>query len=140
MRSGNNLKGYIAGLIAGFASAIVMIIFNYSGLWEALSVYRYGYIPVDVQISVLFEIIYGTIWGIIWGVFYAYFYDTIPSKGVKKGLTYGLIIWMITGLRFAVISIPYGGYLWTTPFAISTFFSIAITYGLLIGYLYKPKK
>jgi len=128
----------ISGLIAGVASAIVLIIFQISGLFELFSTTPIlGVENVNVQTIAQIEITLGIIWGIIWSVLYAFIYDYIPAIGFKKGLVYGLIIWIISGFRLAVIIIPYGGYLWTTPFAISTFFSIAIVYGLLIGYLYK---
>ncbi|WP_455276473.1 hypothetical protein [[Eubacterium] cellulosolvens] len=127
----------LAGLIAGFFSAIVMIIFNYSGLWELLSIYPYCYYAVDVQIAVSFEIIIGIIWGIIWGVFYAFFYDYIPGERIKKGVIYGLIIYTIAVLRSAQVYSSYGVFLWAVTWAFTGFFSIAIVYGLLIGYLYE---
>jgi hypothetical protein len=131
----------ISGLIAGVASAIVLIIFQISSLFELFSTTPIlGVENVNVQTIAQIEITLGIIWGIIWSVLYAFFYDYIPATGFKKGLVYGLIIWIISGFRLAVMNIPYGYYLHTIPFAISTFFSIAITYGLLIGYLYKPKK
>jgi len=140
MRGGNNLKSYIAGLIAGIASAIVLIIFQISGLFELFSTTPILFVShVNVQTIAQIQITLGIIWGIIWSVLYAFFYDYIPATGFKKGLVYGLMIWILSGLRLAVIHIPYGYYLWTIPFALSTFFSIAITYGLLIGILYKKE-
>ena len=129
----------ISGLIAGVASGVIMVLFAISGLYELFSVPPY-WPPVDLQAIAQVEIISGIVWGMIWAGLYAFFYDTIPAKGVKKGLTYGLIIWIISGFRDAVTASAYGFYLWTTPHAISTFFSICITYGFLIGYLYKPPK
>jgi hypothetical protein len=138
MRDGHNMKNSIlVGLIAGFFSAIVMIIFNYSGLWESLSIYRYSYLPVDIQISVSYEIILGSIWGIIWGAFYSFFYDYIPGEGLKKGIIYGLMVYIIAILRPAQIYSSFGGFSWAVLYSFTSFFSIAITYGLLIGYLYK---
>ena len=61
----------------------------------------------------------------------------ITTNNMNNFIYLFLIIWIISGLRLAVMNIPYGYYLNTIPFAISTFFSIAIIYGLLIGYLYK---
>ncbi|MCW4033282.1 MAG: hypothetical protein NWF08_07850 [Candidatus Bathyarchaeota archaeon] len=136
----NSLRiGIVAGLIAGFFSAIVMIILNFSGLWEALSVAPH-YIPVDTQISVSYELIQGTTWGIIWGVFYAFFYDYIPGERIKKGVIYGLMVYTIAILRSAQVLSSYGAFSWAVTWAFTSFFSIAITYGLVLGYLYKPMK
>jgi hypothetical protein len=142
MRGGNSLKNYIiAGLIAGFVSGIVWFIFHISGLWDLFLVPPF-FDPVDIQTLALIDIIQGSIWGIIFGAFYALFYDYIPAKGIKKGLYYGLIIWIIIFFRSTVIKTIHA-YVFKQhiiPEAIASFFAICIAYGLLIGYLYKPKK
>jgi len=126
----------ISGLIAGVASGIMMIVFAISGLYELFSITPY-FPPIDLQNIAQCEIISGIVWGMIWAGFYAFFYDYVPSKGIKKGIIFALIIWIISGFRYAVTVSAYGFYLYTIPMAISTFFSIAITYGLLLGILYK---
>jgi len=135
------LKNYlISGLIAGLASGIVMFIFHMSGLWELFSVSPF-FEPVDMQTLALSNILQGSIWGIIFGVFYALFYDYIPSRGIKKGLIYGLIIWIIIFLRSTFIKVihPYYFANYPIPEALASFFSIWITYGLLIGIIYKKE-
>ena len=126
----------IAGLIAGIVSGIVMTIFHISGLWELFSILPFIW-PVEKQIYALSNITHFTIWGIIYGAFYAFFYDKIPGKGIKKGLFYGLIIWIIAPLHNAGVMAMYAYYLDAIPYTFATFFSIGIVYGIVLGYLYK---
>jgi len=129
----------IAGIIAGIASGIVMAVFAISGLYELFSVAQVPEI-FNKQTLSLFNIIFSIVWGIVFGVFYAFFYDYIPSKGIKKGLVYGLIIWIITPIHNAGVMAMYGAPILAIPYAIATFFSFCIVYGIVIAYAYKPKK
>lgn len=129
-------KAIMLGLVAGFFSGIVSLIVKNSGLFELFSTASYPPI-INIQTIAKIEITWGIVWGIIFGMLYAFFYDYIPSEGVKKGLIFGLIIWVIVFLRFATVAAAYGYHLFATPFALSTFVSLCITYGFLIGYLYK---
>ena len=141
MRGGNNLKNYIiAGLIAGFVTGIVKFIFASISLnVETQFLSGLFLIPVSINTAASVEIMHGIIWGVIFSVFYALFYDYIPGKGIKKGLVYGLFIWIIVIFRTAVIGMIHGYYLWAIPWAFAGFFSIVITYGLLVGILYKKE-
>lgn len=140
MRGGNSLKSFIvAGLIAGFVSGIVNTIFSISGVYALLSAAPLVF-PVNIQTIVIHGITVGIIWGIMWSIFYEIFYDYVPAKGVKKGLIYGLIIWIIAPIHNAGVSAMYGYFRYAIPYAFATFFSICITYGILLGYLYKPTK
>jgi hypothetical protein len=127
----------IVGLIAGLLAGIVSMIFKISGLYSLFSVTPYLEVPFNIQIIAQVEIIWTIIWGVIWTVFYAIFYDYIPSQGMKKGLIYGLIIWILVSLRPKILNFIYGYGQWSIPDALTGFFSICITYGLLIGFLYK---
>ena len=139
MRGGNSMKNPImVGLIAGFLSGISMFISSISGLYDLFSVLPVIF-PVYMHTIALVNIIQGTIWGVIFGAFYALVYDYIPGKGVKKGLVYGLIIWIIVIIRPAFIGVVHGYYRWAIPWTIVGFFSVAITYGLLIGFFYKKE-
>jgi hypothetical protein len=129
----------IAGLIAGLLAGIVSMIFKISGLYDLFSVTPYALVPFDVQTIAQVEIVWTVIWGVIWAAFYVIFYDYISSKGIKKGLIYGLIIWILVSFRPSILNFVYGNGQWTIPDALTGFFSICITYGLLIGYLYKKE-
>jgi uncharacterized membrane protein YagU involved in acid resistance len=139
MRGGNSLKKIIiAGVIAGFISSIVSIIFDISGFYELFSVLPHV-LPMNVQSIVIFQIIQSIIWGIIFCAFYAVFYDYIPGIGIKKGLVYGLIIWAIAVLRMNILNAIHLYIQFAVANTISAFFSLAITYGILIGALYKKE-
>ena len=96
-------KVIITGVIAGFISSIVGIIFDISGFYELFSVLPQVF-PMDVQSLVMFQIIQSIIWGIIFCTFYAAVYDYIPGIGIKKGLVYGLMIWAIVILRMNILN------------------------------------
>jgi len=129
-------RAIVAGPIAGFVSGVVDLIFSISGLFGMFSVFP-AFFPVDTQTLAINFITVGVIWGSIWGILYALFYEHIPAKGIKKGIVYGLIIWLIAPLNNWTTSAAFGYYLWAIPYAVTSFFSICITYGILIGYLYK---
>lgn len=131
-------RAIIAGVIAGFLAGIVTIILNVSGLFDLFSVTAHNP-PVSFQIMAKLEIITGIVWGIIWSIFYVILYDHIPAKGIKKGIAYGFIIWIIVIVRFALIDAAYGGPMWATPWAIAGFFSTCIVYVSQIGILYKKE-
>ena len=69
--------------------------------------------------------------------FYAVVYDYIPGIGIKKGLVYGLIIWAIVILRMCILLAIHLFPQEAIALTIAGFFSLGITYGLLIGILYK---
>jgi hypothetical protein len=124
----------VTGLIAGFISGIADFIFRVIGLF---GIFFPIVLTVDVKMLAIYTIIMASLWGILWALLYAFFYDYIPSKGVKKGLFYGLIIWIIAPTSNWILSAAYGYYLWAIQTAIVTFFSIGIVYGLMLGYIYK---
>jgi hypothetical protein len=139
MRGGSNMKrAIITGVIAGFASGIVMFFISISGIYELFSVLPV-LLPVDIQTLAIYNIIYGILTGIVWGMFYAFFYDYIPGKGVNKGLVYGLIIWIISPIHNVGAMAMYGLHMWAFPYAIVSFCSIGIVYGLVLGILYKKE-
>ena len=126
-------RGVIAGAVAGFAGGIAGVLFAVIGT-------KLGFFGTPPNITpmqfTIYWLIITTIFGAIFGVIYAKVYDTIPGKGILKGLTAGLAIWLIkdiaTGVylgaeraRVSVIAIIWVG------------FFIWIVYGLVIGKLYK---
>ena len=133
-------SGIFAGAIAGVVMGIVSIIISHILIGLRLIDPIGGLEIWDLSMQILLalaEISLGLIWGSIFGAIYAYTHDIIPSKGVIKGLYFGLIIWLIkdvaagsytalilTQIQTALLLIIYGFIMW-------------IVYGLLLGYLYK---
>ena len=124
----------VTGLIAGFISGIADVIFSAIGLF---GIFFPIVLTVDIQMAAIYTIITASLWGVLWVLLYAFFYDYIPANGVKRGLFFGLIIWIIAPTSNWIISAACGYYLWAIQTAILTFFSIGIVYGLILGYTYK---
>ena len=120
----------MAGFISGTADFIFSVISIFGIFFPIV-------LTVDIQMAAIYTIITASLWGILWVLLYAFFYDYIPGKGVKRGLFFGLIIWIIVILRQAVVTASYGYHLWAGLWAFTNFVSIGIVYGLLIGFLYK---
>jgi hypothetical protein len=132
----NTLKiGIIAGLIAGFIGSIVAII---SILIDFNLGFPFFHLPPppDTPIStiVLNEISVDLLWGAVLGIIFLRFYDAIPGKGILKGLVYGIILYLIYGIRTGTMMAVRGD----SILAIVNFTSIhLIIYGLMLGILLK---
>jgi hypothetical protein len=131
-------RAIIVGLFAGFVSGIVQAVLDISGVWELFST-LYTYTPLSVQNILVSKVIVHSFWGIIWCLLYAFFYDYIPDEGIKKGVVYGFIVWIVAATYPASIAFGYGFEKMFIPWLSTWFISIAITYGLLIGILYKKE-
>jgi len=86
------------------------------------------------------QLVLGIVYGIIFGALYAYFYDYIPSKGVRKGLIFGLIIWTTANIRVASLFAAHNYIMWltrATAYIFVGFLSVCIPYGLVLGVLYR---
>ena len=128
------IVGFISGLIAGVVQAGLAI----SGFWELFVPYWLG-VPVSIQHTILFFVTLMSLWGIVHCALYAFFYEYIPYEGVKKGLIFGLIIWVAAALLPASISAGYGFGQYFVPWTFSAFISTCLVYGSLIGILYKKE-
>jgi len=128
----------IVGFIAGLVMAIANFIFDISGIYESVSLLP-QVLPMNMQFLAAHNIIFSIMWGIIWIGLYAFFYDYVPNKGVKKGIIYGLIIWIIYVPRLILITSAYGetAVTWSIIFSFRDFISICLIYGPLIGYFYR---
>jgi len=134
----NSIKnGAVSGLIAGIVSGIVSI---FSALFNFRIGLAYYYLPPPPETPItriaLVELTIVIIWGILAGVIYSRAYDVIPTKGILKGLIFGLFCHLIMGIRTASFLLPYG----IVPLAkvwLIAGFPTWIVYGLLIGLLYE---
>lgn len=143
------LKNSYAGAIAGFIAGIVCLIFYYIGgtigLFPIgaeniqLAIIRFVAtrilgIPLTETLAVI-TIIVTIIFGIIFGVLYSKLYGSIPGQDIKKGLYFGLIIWLIQGLAGGIYVAIMGGVRFATELIFLGFF-MWIVYGAVIGKLY----
>jgi hypothetical protein len=77
----------------------------------------------------------------VFGIIFAMIYDSIPSKGIAKGVVFSLIFYfLISTIRPNSFSAAYGE-IWWVKVGIWTGFFASVTYGLVLGLLYrKPTK
>jgi len=142
MKSGF-ISGAIAGVIAGIVAAIVALISTIIFVFIMKVLPYIGapeiWIPSMQTLFAIVSFLLNMIWGGILGILYVVLYNSIPGKGIKKGLIYGWIIFLISNVRAFSFLMPFAifdfGLTWT---AIGFF--VLTTYGLVLGYLYKPKK
>ena len=126
------LAGAIAGLVGGIVSSFLVVVGTMFGLYGSLA--GRGS-PINAAIvSIILTVIFGVT---VWGLMYSRFYDLIPGKGLKKGLIFGLMIWLVK-------DIVAGGYIGLAMQEMSVAVSLivvgfycVVTYGLVLGLLYK---
>jgi hypothetical protein len=125
-------KGIVAGAIAGLAGGISAIIFG--GIGATLGLY--GLRVLTVEEWSIYTIILTLVYGIIIGVIYGKMHDSMPGKGIWKGTTAGLLVWLIkdvtSGIDLAIEQEPISviAMIWVGFFT-------WIVYGLVIGKLYR---
>ena len=135
MKSGLT-AGFIAGLLSGIFSAII----TYLGLSIGLYGVKTSIINAAVAMLLL-TIFFGTLFGLL----YERIYGSIPYEGVKKGLFFGLMIWVIKDITAGsylvfVTSLKLIDYIAAATDLIVVGIYMWTIYGLVLGYLYKPTK
>lgn len=93
MKKINWKKGITAGIVAGIVILIVGLALGYllpvdytstPQLWKPMTGdWWYNMAAIDI------------VEGIIYAVVFTLLFDSIPGKGWKKGLNYGLILWVV---------------------------------------------
>jgi len=132
-------SGLTSGAIAGLVFGLIISLTNiFTNIW----IYKYH--PMTVTLSFLtlqsiFHIGVNTFYGIFFGVMFAMFYDRVPYQGIKKGLVYGLIVYLITSFQVAFYGIVNTWYDFAIAWSYSAFLAF-IAYGLVLGAIYKPPK
>ena len=131
----------LAGAIAGFAAGIAFFILGSSFI-------RIGVIEPPITPGIWYELYglvflagvsLGIIWGIIFSAIYSMLYDSIPSKGVLKGLYFGILIWIIKDVAAgSYLGLIGGGTYYAVTLILIGFF-MWIIYGPVLGYLYKKE-
>ena len=127
MKSGV-IAGSIAGFVGGIVSDIVGVIAINAGLLEMES--------ANIAYSAVIGIVLSIMFGAIFGAIYSRFHDQIPGIGVSKGLFFGLMIYLIKDIA-AGAYIGFVGGMHPAAIWLQSGFFIWITYGPLLGVLYK---
>lgn len=125
------IAGLIAGIVAGIAGVTSAIIQFNMGIH-----YFFLEPPPETQITsiIVREITINTIYGIGLGIIYSRIHDLIPGNSLKKGIYYGLVLWIIFNFRTAVIALMYGFYDWAIIFLLMW---TLIIYGPVLGIFYE---
>ena len=127
------LAGIVGGVVYGIVSSALVDIGRSMKIPFLMGTF-YGFVSTPTQL------VHGIVYGIILGASYAYFYDYIPSKGVRKGLIFGLIIWTTANIRVASLFAAHNYIMWltrATAYIFVGFLSVCIPYGLVLGVLYR---
>jgi hypothetical protein len=123
----------VAGAVAGLVGSIVAVLFALLGMSIGLLGALTGSIINALTAATVLSIVFGAIFGSI----FSKFHDSVPGKGVRKGLYFGLMLWLMVDIcagayvGLALLLIP------VTIWLIYTGFFFWITYGAVIGGLYK---
>jgi len=138
MRSGFH-AGLIAGMVGGLSVNIARIVESILGLPTAQIGLTFDFIIFHL----LTEISITGIFGAIFGIIYSKFHDRIPGKRIKKGLVFGLLIYLLSNIFIASHFVLYGiftsdesYFLWAGQWAYPGFVTL-VPYGIVLGALYK---
>jgi len=132
-KGGGKVKSSIvAGLIAGIVAAIVGYIVGY--ILMSMGIY-----PASPINSTIWYMVLLVIWGIVFAPIFAKAYNIIPGNGWKKGLNYGLLIWLLSTIYAAswlTLPLTAAGFITAGYYCVFGIFT-RIAYGVALGALYK---
>ena len=137
--------GAIAGVICGILSYFLAIFYPYIGVFPPVySAYLTDIIFMLSQFGT--QVLISMIWGTILGAIFAKAYNIIPSKGILKGLYYGLILFFLSGVQLTTFFVAAGlafndpSHIWWGSRWLLFYILVYPVYGVALGYLYKPTK
>jgi hypothetical protein len=142
MKSGI-LPGAIAGVLGGTAAGVVAVTGHLTGYWGVVLA---GKIVPTIQFWYFqfgHHVLMNIIWDTFFGAIFAVVYNLVPGKKVKKGLCYGLIVYLITTFNVSIWALGWFVYHNAWQIALMQFlgFSIGaaqfVVFGLAVGYLYR---
>jgi len=130
-------SGFASGAIAGFFAG-TLTIFGAIPYQLALGL-QPATVLKDLPFTGTVHLGYNIIWAAVFGVIYTKFYDVIPGKGAKKGLVYGLIIYLMIALLPASYYLANGNFTQGNGYLLIGIL-YTVTYGFLQGILYDGSK
>jgi len=129
--------GSIAGCVSGIVAVVCSTISNITGLIPS-PVGAFGPYENILQFAALVIFLLNIIWGAILGVLYEKTYNIIPRKGILKGFTYSIVIFLISNIRPVSFSMAFASFNFIFQYTVIGFFVLA-SYGIVLGYLYKKE-
>lgn len=142
---GGTLPGAIAGLIGGSAAALTTITGPMVGFFKipgAPPAPTLDFLIGQAGTHIFFNMVWGTIFGTI---LFPKVYNLVPSKGIVKGLIFGLTVFLMDTVHTAMYNLGLGLKLSIASliflFEWGTFvgFFQAFFFGLVLGALYKKQ-
>ena len=96
--------------------------------------------PEVMATNLIWMNLLGILTAVIFVTLFAFLYKGIPGKGVKKGITYGFIVWLVGGLS-GMITMPFYMTIATTVviYWIINALVISLINGAIVGVIYKEK-
>jgi len=127
-------KGVISGIIAGIAMLLIGSVFMMiPGVTQWYSV-TFPEMSSRMAMSIMMAGI--VLIGIFMGLVYSVINSAIPGEGARKGVNYGIMVWLLAGLMWPIMMMGFApAYLWITEL-INGLITYSIA-GAVIAIIYK---
>lgn len=107
-------KGVISGIIAGIVMLLIGLVFMMipftPGLTQWYSV-TFPEMSSPMAMSIMMAGI--VVIGIFMGLVYSVINSAIPGEGARKGVNYGIMVWLLAGLTWPIMIMGFApAYLW----------------------------
>ena len=130
-------KGVISGIIAGIVMLLIGLVFMMipftPGLTQWYSV-TFPEMSSPMAMSIMMTGI--VVIGIFMGLVYSVINSAIPGEGARKGVNYGIMVWLLAGLMWPIMMMGFApAYMWITEL-INGLITYSIA-GAVIAIIYK---
>jgi len=130
-------KGVISGIIAGIVMLLIGLVFMMipftPGLTQWYSV-TFPEMSSPMAMSIMMAGI--VVIGIFMGLVYSVIHSAIPGEGARKGVNYGIMVWLLAGLMWPIMMMGFApAYMWITEL-INGLITYSIA-GAVIAIIYK---
>ena len=130
-------KGVISGIIAGIVMLLIGLVFMMipftPGVTQWYSV-TFPEMSSPMAMSIMMAGI--VIIGIFMGLVYSVINSAIPGEGARKGVNYGIMVWLLAGLMWPIMMMGFApAYMWITEL-INGLITYSIA-GAVIAIIYK---
>jgi uncharacterized membrane protein len=127
-------KGLISGIIAGVVLTVIGFAFSMvSGTAEWYSTTFPQMASPEAMWSMTASIL---LMGVFMGLVYSVINSAVPGEGTRKGVNYGIMVWLLAGLMWPIMMMGFAPvYMWITEL-VSGLISYSIA-GAVIAIIYE---
>nr|QNO57557.1 hypothetical protein KFNHKPCL_00005 [Methanosarcinales archaeon ANME-1 ERB7] len=130
-------KGVISGIIAGIVMLLIGLVFMMipftPGVTQWYSV-TFPEMSSPMAMSIMMAGI--VLSGIFMGLVYSVINSAVPGEGARKGVNYGIMVWLLAGLMWPIMMMGFApAYMWITEL-INGLITYSIA-GAVIAIIYK---